>query len=342
MKKYTALILSLILLISLAMPVSAAQTTKEYTDEASGLILSIPGDWKVTSWAEDRTYVWFHYGTLNDYVNPEKTFESLDVWSNLDAQTQQKMPRESVNNSLFTIEEMADILEVDAQYVTMVTLGGREYFHTEPSFGMNEANWVRVENGWFYRFRINKCTQQNQFDLKQYKTMIETARYPGDNPAGQVYQEPRCGIRLHMPAYWVMENGDSTETEIHFTYEDIRYTEMSFECIDVFGLLDADIQARLPRKDINNDLYTIEEMGQILEMDPEDITMTTISGREYFFANGMKIEDRSGIMCATPDLRWVTCENGWMYIYSFMGSDITDDYDNYQNMILTAEYPPVN
>ena len=180
MKKLTALVLTLILVSTCVFPASAALVGK-YTDHTNGNVLTLPSGWTYKSKSADYASISFQ---SNSSESAYMTYESIDVYSGFDASIQSTYTRSEICNDLFTKEDIASVIGVDASDITMVTINGIEYFYADSVYtttsngsrvSVDDDYWVLMDNGWFYCYNFAGDTDGQLY--KNFKAMIASATY---------------------------------------------------------------------------------------------------------------------------------------------------------------------
>ena len=190
MKRVNALILTFILILSLALPVCAKSGTTTYTDKDSGNALSVPSDWKLEYQNDVLVKVKF---VPTSGASALMQYGSTDLWSTLSKSAQNDLPRSEFHNDQLSKSDIADLVGTKSGNVEMVTIGGREYFQADLEkttisggykFTLPVTYWVCVENGWFYIYQF--AGGENHELYSKFKSMIASAAYsgsPNDDPS---------------------------------------------------------------------------------------------------------------------------------------------------------------
>lgn len=205
MKKLTALVLTLILVSTCVFPASAALIGK-YTDHANGNVLTLPSGWTYKSKSADHANISFE---SNSGESAYMTYESIDVYSGFDASIQSAYTRSEICNDLFTKEDIASVIGVDARDITMVTINGIEYFYADSVYtttsngsrvSVDDDYWVLLHNGWFYCYDFAGNTNSQLY--KNFKSIIGSATYGKSTSSGSNSKES-----AYEKAVWNYDNG---------------------------------------------------------------------------------------------------------------------------------------
>lgn len=171
MKKAVSLILSLVLLASLALPASsstllpgmnASRLSGEaytYLDDDTGNSLTIPADWDMKAVTDDAVSKAEFTSTSDDSAVIQ--YGSADMWSAQTVSMQKKISRDEFDNEMYTEEDIAELVGTKEKYVETVELEGIAYFRAEVgkrrffSFKVTATYLIRVENGWMYVYSFS-------------------------------------------------------------------------------------------------------------------------------------------------------------------------------------------
>lgn len=176
------------MIVALALPASAS-LIGTYIDFRSGNQLTLPSFWTYTSQSNEYTNIKFNANTSDSAY---MVYKSIDLYSKLDASDRSKYTRSQLNNSMFTKTEIADVLDIDSRTISMVTIGGNQYFYADTvyksSSGATIDNdyWVLVKDGWFYVYDYAGKTSGQLYD--DFKNVIASATY-GNKSSGTLTQE---------------------------------------------------------------------------------------------------------------------------------------------------------
>lgn len=155
-----------------------------------------------------------------------------------------------------------------------------------------------------------------------------------------VYTDPLTGAQLTLAEGWVEED-TKTETGSFQITTFAHQSEMAwilFGRLDLLQSLPQEEQARVDRTTINNDLYTLEELAEYWEVDPEQVTQVTYGDREYYCTE-QTLQGSSPLLPGHMHLsQLVRVENG--YLYLFLLQDYTDGtyQSDFQSLVASIQY----
>lgn len=155
---------------------------------------------------------------------------------------------------------------------------------------------------------------------------------------GFVYTDEKSGMRFTVPANWIEDEASedaeyvdatfiSADSIIVFTSEDIY--KSNFEFGDGF----------ITRDMLADDIFTIEDVADICSCDVSEVSIITLGGKEYYFAelnadNSHLDAELVADLCFL--LRW---ENGILYMFQFHGDSNSASFDDFSSLVSSCEYP---
>ena len=191
MKRIFCLLLTLVTVLSLALPAQAALITLEvlkdtYTDPDTGTTLTYPRLWNYETVESSSIKIKF---TSSSTGSPLMQYGSADLWSTFSAATQSKLSRSDCDNSQFSKSDIAKVIGVKAKDIKIVTLGNQEYFSAEVlktkqsgkiKLSVTAVYWICIDNGWLYIYQFAGDTSSP--DYGKFESIVASASY-GQAPA---------------------------------------------------------------------------------------------------------------------------------------------------------------
>ena len=184
MKRICTFVLTVLMLVSLVLPVSAAGSVT-YTDPDTANKLTLPSGWKTGTVSTGLFQVKFVPSSGSALMQ----YGSVDLWEGLSASARKKTPRSEINNDQFSKADIADIIGCKTSQVKLVTLDGKEYFRAKfessgstkgIKYTIDTTFWVYVDQGWMYLYYF---AGSNSSLYSKFEDLIESATY-GDTAAG--------------------------------------------------------------------------------------------------------------------------------------------------------------
>lgn len=184
MKRLYSLIVILAVLI--ALPVTAFANTEAflYKDNDTGVEFSVPADWTQEALSQEREFLDVKF-TSNKDAGSSILYGSTDVWAELSSSERAGFSRSDLNNSIFSLDEIAETIGVTQSEVSKVTYGGNEYFEyaQENAFSFSGISFkttitalTRFENGYAYTFQFSG--DKNNIRYKDFEALLESVTYP--------------------------------------------------------------------------------------------------------------------------------------------------------------------
>ena len=162
--KFTKLTISLLLLIGIAatliLPTEAA-LIGFYYDNESGNSFKMPTGWTYELTEDDFFEATFLPNNTDTAISMQ--YSSRDIWSMLTAEQQGNIARTDIGNSFFSVDSIAELLDISSKQISKKKLGQYEYFVAETAesvtaygykFTMYAVNFITVNKGWMYWYRF--------------------------------------------------------------------------------------------------------------------------------------------------------------------------------------------
>ena len=155
-----------------------------YTDKDTGSTFTVPANWTQESLSAERAFLDIMF-TSNKEPGLNILYGSTDMWSEIPSGMKKGVSRSDIDNSIFTADELAEIMGVDKESISIVTYGGKEYYQytaaaTSSTYGINlevmVTGVVRIENGYVYMFLFSGDTQNAYY--KAFESLIRSVKYP--------------------------------------------------------------------------------------------------------------------------------------------------------------------
>ena len=199
-----------------------------------------------------------------------------------------------------------------------------------------------------------KVSSANETILRD---IVDSARFDAatltlDNPtqtAAFSYTDTDSGMTFTVPANWV-------QTPMHEEREfiDAKFSSNLEEglCIifaseDVYGseelmseLTEAE-RKQISRRDIDNSIFSKADIAEMYRCSEGDVSMVSYGGKEYFFAETKQTTTAYGLTLTLPVTYLLRCENGYMYMFQFMGTKDNEYYNDFKSLVSSAVYPTV-
>lgn len=156
--------------------------------------------------------------------------------------------------------------------------------------------------------------------------------------AASVFTDHTNGNKLTVPTGWTATSLSSDHCEVELESASDGSGLMYYESIDLWEGLDPSTKASASRSQVNNDLFTKEEIADILGVDSREVSMVTLGQKEYFYADSVYNTTYDGYAVSVDVDTWVLIHNGWYYSYQFMGNTSGQLYRDFKSAIASATY----
>ena len=155
------------------------------------------------------------------------------------------------------------------------------------------------------------------------------------------YQDPDSGCCLTIPGDWdqTTATGDPV-AKAEFTHSVDDSAVIRYGSVDMWSTQSAAMQKEISREEFDNEMYSEEDIAELVGTKEKYVKITALDGTEFFRA---EVGKRHFFSFKVTDTYLIRVENGWMYIYAFSGSDKHDLYDSFEAIVISslcASAPP--
>lgn len=338
MKQTFCLILSLVLLVSISIPVFAAEESFVYTDETSGMTLEIPSDWKVSY--EDN------YVSFAPISGKSKAMEYYceDTFEELSESEKENLDREDINNDQYSKADIADIFEVKTKNVKTVNLGGTEYFQVQVQetsgflfFKTTKTTTYLVyfEDAWLHLYKFEGSPDDDLYS--EFEALIATANYHPQAEDVQEQDESESSLQISLPTIAPTRSNADIYEEAEEAYYDRDYATAYNLFTSIEDYEDSDKYLRLLRirmcsfnYGMGADVYC-KEMGLTSSV-KRDIDA---AAKDFYFADTAEVlVCNSDVACYYLLGRW----EGGSKCYWQINEDAVGGYNYYIGSKLSTNY----
>ena len=155
-----------------------------YTDKNTGVIFTVPENWSQVAFSKDRDFLSAKFSS-NIEEGLTIFFGGHDLWNELPASDKQGMTRADINNSAFSKSDIGDMLGIQAQDISTVTYGGKEYYMgkvttTQSEYGINITVTMTYlfyfDNGYVFNFQTNISNGSSYY--RDFEDLLSSVQYP--------------------------------------------------------------------------------------------------------------------------------------------------------------------
>lgn len=156
-----------------------------YIDKNTGSAFTVPANWTQEALTQNREYIDVKF-TSNKEPGLSILYSSTDVWAELSSDNKAGISRSEINNTMFTLDEVAETMGVVKNDVSTVKYGGKEYYryNTRTVYSiygidveLTTTCLVRFENGYAYFFQFSGDRTNAYY--KDFEALLESVSYPG-------------------------------------------------------------------------------------------------------------------------------------------------------------------
>ncbi len=153
-----------------------------HTDTDSGVTFTVPANWKQKAFSEDREVIDVKFvSTKEDGCTI--IYSSTDIWNQMPGSDRGGFTRSDLNNSVFTISDIAEMYNTTADKISTVTYNGVQYFkgetnHTSDTYGLTikMTQLVYIDNGWMYMFQFGGTSTHKLYS--DFESLLNSVQYP--------------------------------------------------------------------------------------------------------------------------------------------------------------------
>jgi hypothetical protein len=167
-------------------PVPPSEDTNPliHTDTDSGVIFTVPANWKQEEFTEDREYIDIKFASTKE-AGCVIIYSSTDVWEQMSVSDKVGCSRSELNNSTYTKAEIAEMTNTTADKISMVTYNGIQYFRSEAEYSSNAygidvsvamTQLIYIDSGWLYIFQFTGTSTHKLYS--DFESLLKSVQYP--------------------------------------------------------------------------------------------------------------------------------------------------------------------
>lgn len=159
-----------------------------HTDPDSGVTFTVPANWERKEFTKDREYIDVKFvSTKEDGCTI--IYGSTDMWSMMSTTEKLGSTRSDINNAAFTKSDIAEMYDITADRISIVTYNGTEYFKCELTHSSNTYGFaisvtmtqlVYINNGWGYTFQFGGTDTHKMYS--DFEKLLNSVHYPVTPP----------------------------------------------------------------------------------------------------------------------------------------------------------------
>lgn len=154
-----------------------------HTDPDTGTTFTVPANWSVQPFSEERNYLDIQFGCAADPALLI-SYSSYDIWSELSFIGKLFVSRKNATNLMASISEVAEEYGVPESSVSKKTYNGVEYYIIESpyttemygtSISVMATQAIRIENGWAYAFNFG--AKKNNPHFSEFEQLLNSVEF---------------------------------------------------------------------------------------------------------------------------------------------------------------------
>lgn len=163
---------------------------------------------------------------------------------------------------------------------------------------------------------------------------------PGMNTAvlsdgeGCTYLDADTGNQLTIPAGWTPEEvTDDAVAKARFTHASDDSAVIRYGSADMWSTQSASMQKKISRAEFDHEMYEEADIAELVGTKEKYVETVELDDVTYFRA---EVGKRRFFSFKVTDTYLIRVENGWMYVYSFSGSDEHILYEEFEAIVSSA------
>lgn len=209
--------------------------------------------------------------------------------------------------------------------------------------------YYTVYDGKAINFTIHSytgsLTSKNEATIKQIVDSvvfdISPVKDTGKDTPQFTYSDSKSGVSFTVPANWEKENlSQERETlDVKFVSTKEKGCTIMYGSTDMWAAASADDRKGYSRADINNSIFTKDDIAELNGIPSSQVSMVTLGGKEYYKVTQEKNNDIYGINVSYSTTVLTRIDNGVMYTFYFLGSNSSQQYTEFEKMVGSVVYP---
>ena len=155
-----------------------------YTDQENGMTFTVPANWKQGEFTKKPEHLDAKFDSTK-FPGYTMIYSSSDLWIELSFAEKLGITRADVDNSIYTLQDVAQMFKTTLDKVSTVSYDGVEYFRGEmqqevdvdgTKVSVTMTGLVRVENGWMYMFQFGGTSADKLYS--DFESLVKSVKYP--------------------------------------------------------------------------------------------------------------------------------------------------------------------
>ncbi len=333
MKKASVLIIASVLLAALFC-IAGCSSDVSYTDEKTGVTVSLPDSWEEQSYLEeDNNFLAFtHEGSqdgsseiINCLLVAEVPYKSITDYS------------EEFITNLYSGFEVDNVEEKDLS-------SGTYYEVTGSSDDVYYVIYLTVENGYLIQFDYSSESAETPY-LSTFENMVDNAEFgssssdesesstdSGDKSTSKEYTDDEAGLTVTLPSNWKEEDiedvssgsNSNGELRMEFGYDDGKDSAFIY-CTAFSGFDGASFSD-----------YSKEDIAKLYSVSADDISKKKLSSGSYYLFERSKPDDSDDDSHA---ISYVTIKNDCLIDFMYASVNENDPcLSDFEDMVDSVKY----
>lgn len=261
------------------------------------------------------------------------------------------------------LETMATAIDDEYKSIGITVLRTELYKHSQAKFikvYMSQPNGSATVYGLQYytvyngkAINITMQSYSGQLTSAQesiHKSIVDSVRFDTAPQISDTHQTPSSAFTYSdsmtkasftVPANWV-EAPLSAERETI----DAKFTHLSdsgmcimYGSMDVWSEMTATERSLYDRADVDNGMFTREDVADSFGLSGSDVHMETYGKHEFFVAAQTSDTSAYGLNVSVTITYAMLVENGYMYVFQFSGTSDSEQYSDFEALLSSLKLP---
>lgn len=163
-----------------------------YTDTESGVIFTIPANWKQEEFTEEREALDVKFASTKE-DGCIIAYGSMDMWEELSDSDRIGYTRKDFDNSIFTKSDVAEMYGTTPDNISIVTYNGIQYYKFETNYSSDlygislsadVTQLLHIDNGWLYSFLFGGTSTHKLYS--DFESLLNSVQYPNVSNMGSI------------------------------------------------------------------------------------------------------------------------------------------------------------
>lgn len=366
MKKFLAIILTTLLLLSLNIGVNAASNTYEVAE--LDLSIDIPTQYSViTRNTSASDPIFDQLGTTKTEVM--SLFQSSGIYLNaVSTSGNEEIVVTMVESFLSDFNLLSDTT-ISALATTLIneykTYGINvskyeiyqhsqakflKFYFTDTAQTVNGLQYYTIYNSKAMNFTMRSYTGSLRYTQEQtIKTIVDSIHFntepqKKDEPVGTssfIYTDSETKVKFTVPANWTEKalSQDREYIDVKFVSVEEEGMSIMYGSTDIWSKMSSSDKVGYKRSDLNNSMFTNADIAEMVGTNTAKVKKVTYNGVQCFQAESTTTSEMYGLDFTLTMTHIIYYDNGWMYWFQFGGDSNNEYFSDFKSLLNTVTFP---